>query len=117
MGFKVPDFGERKDSSTKAKSTAIKKFRASAASGALAERLAARSAAAAERRVAKNARDIEQAIKTATDAERALENQRDAAVRIKREEAERANSELALKAHQKAQRDARYAARKSRGRR
>jgi hypothetical protein len=116
-GFKQPDFLERQEAAARAKKAALDKFRAKAADPTLAERLTARTASAAERKAIKSTRDAEKAEKKARDAERAQQAERDAALAAERAKAERAQRELALQAEQKAARDARYAARKSRSKR
>jgi len=116
-GFKNPDFHERQEAAAKAKKAALQKFLAKAADPALAERLTARTADAADRRAVRNVRETEKAETKARNAERALTAERDAALQAERDKAERAQRELALQAEQKAGRDARYAARKTRSKR
>jgi hypothetical protein len=116
-GFKNPNLLERQEAAAKAKKAALEKFLAKAADPALAERLTARTASAADRRAVKNVRDAEKAETKARNAERALKAERDAALQAERDKAERAQRELALQAKQKADRDARYAARKSKSKR
>ena len=116
-GFKNPNLLERQEAAAKAKKAALEKFLAKAADPALAERLTARTASAVDRRAVKNVRDAEKAETKARDAERALKAERDAALQAERDKAERAERELALQAKQKADRDARYAARKSKSKR
>ena len=116
-GFKQPDFVERQEAAAKARKAALEKFLAKAADPALAERLTARTASAAERRTSKNVRDTEKAEKKVRDAERAQQAERDAAMAAERAKAESAQRELVLQAEQKAARDTRYAARKSRSKR
>jgi hypothetical protein len=115
--IKDPDFVERQETAAKAKKAALEKFLAKAADPALAERLTARTMGAADRRASKNIRDIEKAEKKARDAERVEQAARDAAKEAERAKAERAQRERALETEQKAARDARYAARKSRSKR
>ncbi len=116
-GFKQPDLAERQQAAAKAKKAALEKFRAKAADPALADRLIARTASAADRKALKNLREREKAEKEARDAERAAQAARDAALQAERAKAESAERERALQAEQKAARDARYAARKSRSKR
>ncbi len=97
-GFKNPDLQERQEAAAKARKAALQKFLAKAADPALAERLTARTAGAVERRTVRPAREAEKAETKARDAERA-------------------QREIALQAEQKAARDARYAARKSKSKR
>jgi hypothetical protein len=116
-GFKNPDLHERQEAAAKARKAALEKFLAKAADPALAERLTARTAGAAERRTVRTVREAEKAETKARDAERALKAEREAALQAERDKAERAQRELALQAKQKADRDARYAARKSKSKR
>jgi hypothetical protein len=116
-GFKNPNLLERQEAAAKAKKAALQKFLAKAADPALAERLTARTASAADRKAVRSARDAEKAETKARDAERALKAERDAALQAERDKAERAQRELVLQAEQKAARDARYAARKSKSKR
>jgi hypothetical protein len=116
-GFKNPDLRERQEAAAKARKAALQKFLAKAADPALAERLTARTADAADRRAVKNVRDAEKAETKARNAELALKAERDAAIAAERDKAERAQRELTLQAEQKAARDARYAARKSKSKR
>jgi hypothetical protein len=113
-GFKNPDFIERQEAAAKAKKAALEKFRAKVSDPALAERLTARTESAAERKALKGTRDAEKAEKKARDAERAEEAKREAALAAERAKAEKVERELALEVEQKAARDARYAARKTR---
>ena len=116
-GFKNPNLVERQEAAAKARKAALEKFLAKAADPALAERLTARTAGAAERKAIRTVREAEKAETKARDAERALKAERDAALQAERDKAERAERELALEAKQKADRDARYAARKSKSKR
>jgi uncharacterized protein DUF6481 len=116
-GFKNPDFVERQEAAAKARKAALEKFLAKAADPALAERLTARTASAVDRRAVKNVRDAEKAEQKARNAERAQQAERDAAIQAERAKAEKAQRELALQAEQKAARDTRYAARKTRSKR
>ncbi|MFZ0527265.1 MAG: DUF6481 family protein, partial [Xanthobacteraceae bacterium] len=112
--FKQPDFIERQAAAAKARKAALEKFRAKAADPGLAQRLTARTAQAAERGAIKTTRQAEKAERKAFEAERAQQAKRDAAIEAERAKAERAERERTLEAEQKAARDARYAARKSR---
>jgi hypothetical protein len=116
-GFKNPNLLERQEAAAKAKKAALQKFLAKAADPALAERLTARTAGAAERQAVRSVRQAEKAETKAQNAERALKAERDAALQAERDKAERTQRELALQAEQKAGRDARYAARKTRSKR
>ena len=116
-GFKNPDLRERQEAAAKAKKAALQKFLAKAADPALAERLTARTADAADRKAVRTVREAEKAETKARDAERVLQAERDAALQAERDKGERAERELALQAKQKADRDARYAARKSKSKR
>lgn len=116
-GFKQPDFIERREAAAKARKAALEKFRAKAADPGLAERLTARRVRAAERDAIKTRREIERAESKAREAERAQAAARDAAIEAERAMAESAERERTLQAEQKAARDARYAARKSRSKR
>jgi Family of unknown function (DUF6481) len=116
-GFKQPDFIERQQAAAKARQAALEKFRAKAADPGLAERLTERTASAADRKAAKTTRDAEKAEKKVRDAERAEQEKRDAALQAERAKVEKADREAALQAENKAARDARYAARKSRSKR
>jgi hypothetical protein len=106
-GFKQPDFIERQQAAAKARKAALERFLAKAADPALAERLTERTASAAGRK----------AVKTVRDAEKAEKKVRDAALQAERAKVEKADREATLQAENKAARDARYAARKSRSRR
>jgi hypothetical protein len=116
-GFKQPDFVERQEAATKARKAALEKFRAKAADPGLAERLTERTARAAERDALKTKREIERAENKAREAERAQAAAREAAIAAERAKVEIAERELARQAEQKAARDARYAARKTRSKR
>jgi hypothetical protein len=116
-GFKQPDFIERQQAAAKAKKAALEKFRAKAADPGLAERLTERTVSAADRKAVKTVRDAEKAEKKIRDAERAEQEKRDAALQAERAKVEKADREAALQAENKAARDARYAARKSRSKR
>jgi len=116
-GFRNPDFTERQEAAAKAKKAALEKFRAKAADPTLAERLTARTVSAADRKAIKDAREAEKAEQKAREAERAAQAARDAAAAAERAKIENADREVALQAEQKAARDARYAARKTRSKR
>jgi hypothetical protein len=114
MTFKQPDFPERQRASIKAKKVALERFRARAADPALADRLTARTERAAVRKAVNTEREIKKADDIARDAERKRRAESDAVLDAERVKLESADRERALKAKQKAARDARYAARKSR---
>jgi hypothetical protein len=116
-GFRNPDFAERQEAAAKAKKAALENFRAKAADPTLSERLTARTASAAERKAIKEAREAEKAEQKAREAERAAQAAREAAAAAERAKIESADREVALQAEQKAARDARYAARKTRSKR
>jgi hypothetical protein len=112
--FRDPTFSDRLGSSSAAKKAALDRFRAKAEDPAVAELRAARAAAAAERE-----------LRAAERAEaRRIEQERQAAQKAADEIAARAEREarqireademLVLEAQRKAERDARYAARKAR---
>ena len=134
-GYKEPSVRGRQAAAEERKKLAVAKFRKHAADPALDQRLTERAASGVERAAAryaaavqrdqKNARDVELAQEAAEAATRVAEEQR--AERVARE-AERAQSairasekeaaaQVANEAERKAGRDARYAARKARGRR
>jgi hypothetical protein len=120
MGFKYPELKDRQEAASAAKKAILEKFKAAANDPRIAERQAERIAIAearqvrmAEREAAKKAREAELAAQRAREAELAAQAQREAeeaAARLKAEEAEKAEI---LAMQQKADRDARYAARKA----
>jgi len=113
-GFKQPDFIERQEAAAKAREVVLEKFRAKIADPALPKRLAVRAARAAERSGIKTTGEIDGAEKNSGEIERAQQAARDAAIGAERAKAESAERERASQAEQKAVRDTRYAARKSR---
>jgi|SRR4051812_26133164 len=114
-GFKEPSFADRQKAAAQAKQDILNKFRSrpSPDDPAVKERDAERAAAAANRTKAKEAREAEKAERKRREAEAAAAE----AVRIAREKEEEAARLAASEADQKAKRDARYAARKGRGKR
>lgn len=123
--YKDDSFGARLDSATRAKQAALARIRSQAGPGdpALEERLAARKAvvAAREARQAERsaAREAEAVRKAAERAAKELEEQAAKvaeAERLASEEQARILAVEAEKIQQKANRDARYAARKARQR-
>lgn len=117
-GFKEKSFAERQSSSAGAKQAMLQRFRARPAADdpeVMAQRAARQALVAArEQRIAERdaARRAAQAQAAAEEAERVARERQEAAERIEREAAEA----LALEAQRKAERDARYAARKARKR-
>lgn len=113
-GFKEKGFAERRDAAAQAKQAALKKFeqKASADDPAQIEKRAARLAVAEARKVRAAKREEEKEAEKqraiAAEAEKLAEKQRQAIAA--------AEQKAALEAQQKADRDARYAARKARKR-
>jgi hypothetical protein len=121
MGVKDA-FGDRLDAAAKAKQALLERAKAKANHPALAEKRAAHAALVAEReqRVAQRTAEKKATEERAAYERAAAEAQRKEAERLEAErlEAERiaeADRLVALAAEQKAARDARYAARKARG--
>jgi hypothetical protein len=112
-GFKEPSFADRQKAAQEARKSILEKFRAKPGldDPAVMQRQAEREAQAAERAKAKQLRDAAKAEKKIRDAEAAAE----AAAQLVREKEEAAAREFALEAERKAARDARYAARKGKG--
>lgn len=112
-GFKEPNYADRQKAAAEARQRILDKFRArpSADDPAVKEREAERATIAANRAKAKEARDAAKAEKERLAAEAAAAE----AARIAREKEEAAAQMAAQEAEQKAKRDARYAARKQRG--
>jgi Family of unknown function (DUF6481) len=113
LGYKDPKLEDRRSAADAAKKALLEKFRVAQQDPARDERDAQRLAAhearlarTAEREAAKKA----QAAREAELAEQAAREAEEAKVRVAAEEEERV---AALKEEQKAQRDARYAARKA----
>src|ERR1700749_641560 len=112
-GLKEPSFADRQKAAQQAKRDLLKKFRAQPGPDdpEMAKRRAEREAIAANREKARLAREAEKAEAKQREAEaKAAE-----AARIAREKEEEAARQVAAEADQKAKRDARYAARKDRG--
>ena len=112
-GFKEPDFADRQKAAQRAKQNLLNKFRAQPGPDdpAVAARLAERAAVAAARAKAQEARDAAKAERKRREAQALA----DAAAALAREKEEEATRQSALEAEQKAKRDARYAARKTKG--
>jgi hypothetical protein len=120
LGFKHPQLGDRRSASDAAKKAMLEKFRAALQDPVRAERRATRLAIhearlvrMAEREAAKKAAEAKLAAQAARELELANQAAREAEeakTRLANEEFERA---AALQARQKAERDARYAARKA----
>ena len=113
-GFKEPGFEERKKAALKARESLLQKFRAQPGPDdpEVARRRAEREAIAANRARVKQ----ERAATKANQKRREEEAVAAEAARIAREKEEAAEQLAQLEADQKAKRDARYAARKARGR-
>jgi hypothetical protein len=112
-GFKEPDFADRQKAAQQAKQDLLNKFRAQPRPDDpdVAKRRAEREAIAANREQAKITREAAKA-----EAKRREQEAKAAeAARIAREKEEEAVRAAAAEAEQKAKRDARYAARKDRG--
>ena len=111
--FKEPSFADRQKAALEARKSILEKFRAKPGLNdpAVLQRQAEREAQAAERAKAKLAREAAKAEQKAREAEAAAE----AAAQILREQEAAAAAEFALEAERKAARDARYAARKGKG--
>jgi Family of unknown function (DUF6481) len=112
-GFKEPGFADRQKAAAQAKQNLLNKFRAQPGPDdpEMAKRRAEREAAAANREQARLTREAAKA-----EAKRREEEAKAAeAARIAREKEEEAARQAAIEADQKAKRDARYAARKDRG--
>ena len=112
-GFREPGFADRQKAAQQAKKTLLDKFRAQPGvdDPSVAARRAEREAIAANREKARLARETEK-----IEAKRREEQAAAAeAARIAREKEEEISRLAALEAEQKAKRDARYAARKERG--
>ncbi len=113
-GFKEPGFLDRQKAAQQARQHILNKFRAQPGPNDpdVLKREAERQAIAARREQAKTAREAARAEKKRQEEEAAALE----AARIAREKEEEAASQAAMLADQKAKRDARYAARKARGR-
>ena len=112
-GFKEVSFADRQKAAQQAKKDLLNKFRAQPGPDdpEVAKRRAEREAIAANRERAKQERDAAKAEEKRREEEAAAAE----AARIAREREEEAQRLAALEAEQKAKRDARYAARKDRG--
>jgi hypothetical protein len=112
-GFKEPSFADRQKAAQQAKKDILNKFKAQPGPDdpAVKQRQAEREAQAVARAKAKEARDAEKAERKRLEAEAATAE----AARLAREKEEAAARELEQEAERKAARDARYAARKDRG--
>ena len=112
-GFKEPGFADRQKAAQQAKQNILNKFRSQpgADDPAVTKRRAEREAIAATRAQAKEAREAAKAEQKRREEEAAAA----AAAQLLREQEEEAARQAALEAEQKAKRDARYAARKAKG--
>ena len=113
-GFKEPGFAERQKAALKARENLLQKFRAQPRPDdpEVARRRGEREAIAANRVRVKQEREAAKAEQKCREEEAAAAE----ATRIAREKEEVAARQAQLEAEQKAKRDARYAARKARGR-
>jgi len=112
-GFKEPGFADRQKSAQQAKQNLLNKFRAQPGPDdpAVAKRRAEREALAARREQTRLEREAEKAEQKRREEEAIAAE----AARITREKEEEAARLAEAEAGQKAKRDARYAARKARG--
>ncbi len=112
-GFKEPGFADRQKAAAQAKKELLNKFRTQPGHDDpdVAKRRAEREATAASREKARLAREAAKL----EAKQREQEAKAAEAVRIAREKEEEAALQVANEAEQKAKRDARYAARKDRG--
>jgi len=112
-GFKEPGFADRQKAAQQARQNILNKFRAQpgADDPEVMQRRAEREAIAAARSQAKEAREAAKADQKRREEETAAA----AAAQLLREQEEAAAKQAELEAEQKAKRDARYAARKARG--
>ena len=113
-GFKEPGFAERQKAALKARDNLLQKFRAQPRPGdpEVARRRGEREAIAANRARVKQEREAAKAEQKRREEDAAAAE----ATRIAREKEQAAARQAQLEAEQKAKRDARYAARKARGR-
>ena len=113
-GFKEPDFADRQKAAQQAKRDLLNKFRAQPGPDdpEMAKRRAEREANAANREKARLTREAAKAEARQREAEAKAAAE---AARIAREKEEDAARLATVEADQKAKRDARYAARKDRG--
>lgn len=114
-GFKEPGFTDRQKAAQRARETLLKKFREQPGPDdpEVARRRAEREAVAANRERQRQEREAAKAEQKRREEEAAAAE----AARLAREQEEAAAREAAIEAEQKAKRDARYAARKARGKR
>jgi len=112
---KEPEFMERQATAANARKAMLERFLAKAADPDAAARQQARGAEAADRNAARKVRETAKAEKKAKDAEAALIAKREAAAEAERTLIEKAEQKRATETQQKAARDARYAARKAKG--
>ncbi|MBV8697845.1 DUF6481 family protein [Bradyrhizobium sp.] len=114
-GFKEPGFADRQKAALQSKRHLLDKFRAQPGPDdpEVAKRRAEREAIAARREDARLAREAEKAEQKRREEEAAAAE----ASRVAREREEEAARQAAIESEQKAKRDARYAARKARGKR
>ena len=112
--FRDPTFSDRLGNSSAAKKAALDRFRAKAEDPAVAELRAARAAAAAEREL--RAAERAEARRVEQERQAAQKAADEIAARAEREarQIREADEMLVLEAQRKAERDARYAARKAR---
>jgi nucleoid-associated protein YgaU len=112
-GFKEPSFADRQKAAMQARQDILNKFRAKPGldDPEVKRRQVEREAQAAARAKAREAKEAEKAERKRREAEAAAAE----AARIAREKEEEAVRQAALEAEQKAKRDARYAARKGKG--
>ncbi len=121
MSFRAPDVLERRNNAAAVKKAMLDKFRAVTQDPVLAEQQRlkrtaineARDARMAERDATRKVREAELAAQAAREAEIAAQAAREAEAAEALAKAEAAERALALAAEQKAERDARYAARKA----
>lgn len=111
MGFKEPTFLDRQTAAKNAKKDILEKFKAKPGPDdpEVRKREAERQAVAVKRAEAQRARELAKVEKKARDAQLAIE----AAAQAEHDKAAKEAAAIALKAEQKAARDARYAARKA----
>ena len=112
-GFKEPGFADRQKAALQARQNIVNKFRAQPGPDdpEVKRRQAEREAVAAARTKAREAKEAAKAEQLRREVEAAAAE----AARIAREQEEEAARQATLEAEQKAKRDARYAARKNRG--
>jgi uncharacterized protein YdaU (DUF1376 family) len=114
MSFKEPGFADRQKAAQDARRNILDKFRSKPGPDdpEIVKKRAEREAAAARREQVRQEREAAKAEQKLREEEAAAAE----AVRLAREAEEAAEKAAAMEADQKARRDARYAARKSRGR-